>query len=106
MEIVEEVQTTQKVVKRYCDDCSAELHWTMGCERRICEVCGKMLCNKCVAEEVESGGDYHIVYCKSCTDIYKKYKLELDRLDEIRAILTEQYRAEAKQERERSKGVV
>jgi hypothetical protein len=78
MEKVEEVITTKKVVHRYCDDCHAEINWSLQCSKAECQYCGKQLCEMCVAHEEETGGDFRRVYCESCSDTYRKYKPEMD----------------------------
>jgi len=78
MEKYEEVTTTKKVIRRYCDDCGKEIFWGLACSRSECEYCGKQLCEDCIGHERETSGDYREVYCKTCSDIYKKYKPQID----------------------------
>ena len=78
MERIEEINTTRQIVHRYCDDCGKELNWSLQCSKAVCEYCGKMLCEDCIGYEQETGGDYRIVYCKSCSKIYMKYKPQID----------------------------
>lgn len=82
MEIVEEYTEVHKRVKRYCDNCGKELHWTLACSKMECSACGKQLCPDCVGYEVEHGGDWHYVYCKSCCQVYEKYKDRRKKLQE------------------------
>ena len=80
--IKETKKLVEKTIKKtFCDVCGDICNWSMHCERAICVTCGKDLCEKCIDEEINSGGDYRIVYCKSCNDVWKKYQSEIDELE-------------------------
>jgi hypothetical protein len=103
METCKEVQkiTTEKIVTRTCDDCGAEIHWSLACSVARCEVCKKDLCDKCVAKEKSTMGDYREVYCGACEDLYNsKYKHKLDLLSKRRQTLLDSYYVAAHQIRE------
>lgn len=83
MEKTEEILITKKVVHRYCDDCGKELNWALACSARVCRFCKKQLCIDCIGHEREGGGDYHEVYCKTCSGIYQKHKQNIDDADRV-----------------------
>jgi len=66
--------------KKYCDECETEIKPGLACWKAVCEYCGKDLCDKCVGHEDYSGGDYRIVYCKTCWDIGKSYRPTIEKL--------------------------
>ena len=69
------------VRQKYCDVCETQIPKGLACWRAHCEYCGKDLCDKCIGHEEETGGDYRIVYCKTCWEIGDEYRpliLELD----------------------------
>lgn len=65
-------ETTVKI--KYCDDCGKQITAGMACWKAQCEYCGKDLCDKCIGHEEETGGDYRIVYCKTCWEIGNQYR--------------------------------
>jgi len=77
VETVKEYTTT--VTRVYCDDCGTELRRTMACSVARCELCGADLCDKCVAEEERTMGDYREVYCKNCNEIRNEYLPEIQK---------------------------
>jgi ribosomal protein S27E len=99
MELIEEIPTTKQVVKRYCDDCGKEIYRDLACTRAECEFCGKHLCNKCIAFERDTSGDYREVYCRSCSNIYNKYKSNLAKAYEIYAKIRDDMYSECKKAR-------
>ena len=61
--------------KKYCDVCESKIPIGLDCSKSECEYCGKDLCENCIGhEEEETGGDYRIVFCKTCWDIGKVYR--------------------------------
>ena len=66
----------------YCDDCGKKIHWDLQCSVSRCEYCNKDLCEKCVAMEKSTDGDYREVYCKKCWDIVKPYYEKIAKLDD------------------------
>lgn len=80
--IKESKKMVEKTIKkRFCDVCGDIINWSMQWEVAQCATCGKDLCEKCIDKEIDSGGDYRIVYCKSCNDVWKKYQSEIDELE-------------------------
>jgi len=68
------------VKHKYCDDCNTKIPSGMACWKAQCEYCGKDLCDKCVGHEDYSGGDYRIVYCKSCWELGETYRPTIEKL--------------------------
>ena len=99
MEIIEEKQETVKKVRRFCDECGEELHWSLGCQKTKCETCGKLLCSKCIGHESPMYGDYRTVYCRSCSSVYNKYKPEVNKLSKQLRDLHNNYVEEARSKR-------
>ena len=77
-----------KKVKVYCDDCSKEISHSLACCVARCMNCGKDLCEKCIAHENNTGGDWREVYCKFCWSVEQEYSAEIAELhkqiDDIR----------------------
>ena len=76
-----EVTKTIKESHKYCDVCGKEIRKDMACCAARCEYCLKDLCDKCVAGEDSSMGDYRIVYCEKCYDIKMQYQPQIDELE-------------------------
>lgn len=70
----EKVQTDTTVRHKFCDVCGEELHIGLACSAAKCMYCGKDLCEKCIGNEEETGGDYRIVYCKKCWELGELYR--------------------------------
>jgi len=83
----------------YCDDCGQEIFRSMACSVAKCVMCGADLCDKCVADEEDDGSDYRTVYCRSCTDIYKKYEPQFKTLRETKDSLYDKMHNECKKAR-------
>lgn len=83
------ITQTSMIRKKFCDECEKEIKIDMACSIAKCEICGKDLCEDCIGYEQSNSGDYRTVYCKSCWDIGKSYReqiehheKEIDRLNE------------------------
>ena len=59
---------------KYCDDCGVEIRIGLACSKAYCQYCKKDLCEKCIGHEEETGGDYRIVYCKTCWELGNEYR--------------------------------
>lgn len=78
--IKEEIITKQHTIrKKYCDECETELKRGLACSVAKCEYCRKDLCDKCIGHEDYSGGDYRIVYCKTCWEIGESYRPTIEK---------------------------
>lgn len=74
----------------YCDGCGKKISWDLQCSVSRCEYCGKDLCEKCIAHEISTTGDYREVYCKGCWDIAKPYHEKIaDLEDKIETLYNE-----------------
>ena len=70
-------------IKTYhCDVCGKRLHRKLQCSQAICEYCGKELCDKCVANEMSTDGDYRETYCEKCWNIAKPYHDKINTLED------------------------
>ena len=80
--MIKEEKITKIIIekRRYCDDCGKELFHSLACSKTICEYCKKDLCGKCIGHEDHSGGDYRIVFCKTCWDLGNKYRPKITKL--------------------------
>ncbi len=89
--IKREKQTQEVTIKhKYCDDCGTEIKTGMICWVANCEICGKDLCDDCIGHEIDTGGDYRIVYCKKCWELGTEYRLKIEQLEnEIENLSTE-----------------
>jgi len=67
--------------KKYCDECQSEIKIGLACSKAKCEYCKKDLCEKCIGYEDYSGGDYRIVYCKTCWEIGESYRPTIEKLE-------------------------
>jgi len=76
------VETKGTKTEIYCDDCGKKIHWDLQCSVSICEYCGKDLCEKCIAIEKPTGGDYREVYCEKCWNIAKSYHKKIEELED------------------------
>ena len=81
--MIKEVEVTEKTIKRYkyCDDCGKKIERSMACSVATCKYCGKDLCDKCVAAEDSTMGDYRTVYCSKCYDIKTEYDKLIEPLE-------------------------
>jgi uncharacterized protein Yka (UPF0111/DUF47 family) len=90
--IKEEKKIQEVTVKqKYCDDCGVKINRTMACSVAKCEICGKDLCDNCVAHEDKSYDDYRIVFCSKCWTIGEKYRNEIKKLETEIDRLTNEY---------------
>ena len=82
--MIKEEKTTKEVIikHKYCDDCGKEIPRGLACGVARCELCGADLCDKCVAYEESTSGDYREVYCTDCYSIAKEYKPQIEELDD------------------------
>jgi hypothetical protein len=66
--MIKEEKSTKEIIvyHKHCDDCGIEIKNSMACSNAKCEMCGKDLCNNCVAHEEYNGGDCRTVYCSKC----------------------------------------
>lgn len=78
-ETSETITVPKKSVNVYCDDCSIETPIGL---RNQCELCGKDLCNKCIASHHWEGDD-HCCTCKDCETISKEFQPKIDELEEM-----------------------
>ena len=76
-----EVQAKTTRIEIICDDCGKKIHWDLQCSVSRCEYCNKDLCEKCIAIEKPTDGDYREVYCKRCWDIAKPYHEKIVELE-------------------------
>ena len=88
---------TRTIKKKYCDVCGASISLGMQCTKAICEGCGRDLCRDCIAKENNSWGDYRVVWCSSCIDVWGKYQPILDKLEKEQDKIGEQARKECKE---------
>jgi len=90
--MVKEEKTKKEITERhkYCDDCGKEIEYRMACSKTSCEYCKKDLCEKCVAYEASTIGDYREVYCKKCNEIRLQYKPKIDALENEIELLEEE----------------
>ena len=61
----------------YCDVCGDRVIPLWKAPSFIvikCEMCNKLLCDKCVEHCIDTVGDYSEYYCKSCWDKDEKYR--------------------------------
>lgn len=72
-----EVKETVKHHKRTCDMCNVEIKRGMACSVARCEICGIDLCDKCVAHEDYSTGDYRTCYCSRCWNIGSQFRYKI-----------------------------
>ena len=82
--MIKETKTLKETTERhrYCDDCGKELHWTLACCAAHCQYCKKDLCEKCIGYEESTGGDYRIVYCKTCWELGNDYRPIIEQHEE------------------------
>jgi len=82
IKMYEEYEETKIVKKRrkFCDICEKEISIGLACSKANCIMCRRDLCESCIGHEVETGGDYRIVYCKSCWDSGEKTRSQVDEL--------------------------
>jgi hypothetical protein len=86
----EQITKVTTVNHKYCDDCGIEIRIDMACSVASCDICGKDLCNKCVAHEESNTGDYRTVYCAKCWVIGTEYRNKIEQLEnEIELLSTE-----------------
>ena len=71
-ETIKLTETTER--HKYCDDCGKEIRIGLACSKAYCMYCKKDLCDKCVGYEENTGGDYRIVYCKTCWELGNEYR--------------------------------
>jgi hypothetical protein len=65
----------EKEHHKFCDDCGVEIPIGLACGVAKCAYCGKDLCNKCIAHEDESWGDYRgTLWCKKCWEIGEEFR--------------------------------
>lgn len=81
--MIKEVRQTKEVITRhkYCDDCGKEIVNDMACSVAKCEICKKDLCYTCIGHELETGGDYRVVYCKQCWGIGTEYRTKIQQFE-------------------------
>jgi len=73
-----------KIVKKkrkFCDICGEEIHIGLACSKASCGICKRDLCENCIGYELETGGDYRIVYCKSCWDSGEDIRSQIQELN-------------------------
>ena len=91
---IETKEITTKI--RFCDDCGDEMkHIPYSYTSTACEICGKDICKKCVANE-EYNGDYIDVYCFNCWDIGKTYRKQISLLENSIEELYEEWHCKCK----------
>lgn len=71
------VEAYKTIRTKFCDICGDEIIIGLACSKAVCSCCGKDLCEKCIGDEIDMGGDSRIVYCEKCYTIYKKYEVEI-----------------------------
>lgn len=70
--VVEETKyVTQKKRIVVCDDCGKGIHHDLACSVAVCEICNADLCERCIALETQTMGDYREVYCLGCHILIK-----------------------------------
>ena len=81
--MIKETKVNKEVTERqkFCDVCGEEITIGLRCSVARCEYCKKDLCSDCVGHEVATGGDYRVVYCKSCWEIGNEYRPIIDDLE-------------------------
>lgn len=89
--------------KKYCDVCGTEIRIGMACSAAVCEYCERDLCEKCIGYEEDTGGDYRTVWCKSCWDIGKDYRKQMDSLNKTIESLQKKWQKEALEKIEKEK---
>lgn len=77
-----EAETKVKKTETYCDVCGKVIKWDLQCSVSRCEYCGKDLCEKCIAKERFTDGDYREVYCEDCWKIAESYYKKIANLED------------------------
>ena len=82
---------------KFCDVCGDQIHIGLACHKAVCRYCEKDLCEDCIGDEEETGGDYRIVSCLRCSEIRLSYKSKLDALEKERDEIYKEIRTKCKQ---------
>jgi len=69
------------VKHKFCDICGVEINIHLSCSVAKCMYCGKDLCENCLGDEIETGGDYRTVICKRCWEIGNDYRPLIDKFN-------------------------
>ena len=69
-----EDSTSVTKIQKFCDTCGTEIKRDMACTVAKCEICGNDICEKCIAHEDGSTGDYRTVYCAKCWERGVEYR--------------------------------